>query len=158
MDFLKNAALCLIAAAALGTLATVIVPRGSMDKTLRAVVGIFVVAVICSPLAEIPEAERVSEVFVNSFEASSDEIFSEDMQKQMLEIIESTIISNIKETASELNVNVVSVNPELSVDADHCINIHKITVKVSECNSSLKEYLSVKISENLGVSAEVIAE
>ncbi len=158
MDFLKDSALCLIAAAAVGTLATVIVPRGSMDKTLRAVIGIFVVAVICLPIAEMSETEHVSETFANSFEVSSDEIYSEDMQEQMLGIFESTIISSIKETASELNVNVVSINPEISVDENYCINIHKITVTISSCPSSLKEYLSVKISENLGVSAEVIAE
>lgn len=158
MDFLKDSALCLIAVAAVGTLATVIVPRGSMDKTLRAVVGIFVVAVICLPIAEISETELVSGTFADSFEVSSDEVCSEDMQKQMLEIFESTIISSVKETASELNINVVSVNPDISVDENYCINIHKITVTISDCSLSSKEYLSEKISENLGVSAEVIAE
>ncbi len=158
MDFLKNSALCLIAAAAVGTLATVIVPRGSMDKTLRAVIGIFVVAAICSPIAEISETDYVLEAFADSFKIPSDEPYSENMQKQMLEIFESTIVSNIKETAEELNVDVASINPEISVDENCCINIHKITVTVSNCNLSLKEYLSVKISENLGVSAEVIAE
>lgn len=158
MEFLKNTALCLIAAAAAGTLATVIVPRGSMDKTLRAVVGIFVVAVICSPIAELSETEQIDEVFASSFEVSSDEIYTEDMKNRMLEIFESTINSDIKEIASELNINVVSVETDMTVDENCCINIHKIVVKISGCEASVKEYLSVKISENLGVPAEVIAE
>lgn len=158
MEFLKNPVLCLIAAAAAGTLATVIVPRGSMDKTLRAVVGIFVVAVICSPIAEISEVMKTEDVFAESTESLSDESYAEDMQEQMLDIFTSEVDSSVREIASELNINVVSVNTEMSVDENYCINIHKIAVTVSGCETSEKEYLSVKISENLGVYAEIIAE
>ncbi len=158
MDFLKNTALGLIAAAAAGTLATVIVPRGSMDKTLRAVVGIFVVAVICSPFAQISETELIDGAFVKSDEILSDDSYTAEMQEKMIGFFNSEIDSNVKEIASELNINVVSVNSEITVDENHCINIHKIVVNISDCETSAKESLSVKISENLGVPAEVIAE
>ena len=158
MDFLKNTALGLIAAAAAGTLATVIVPRGSMDKTLRAVVGIFVVAVICSPFAQISETELIDGAFVNSDVILSDDSYTAEMQEKMIGIFNSEINSNVKEIASELNINVVSVNSEITVDENCCINIHKIVVNISDCETSAKESLSVKISENLGVPAEVIAE
>ena len=158
MEFLRNTALCLIAAAAAGTLATVIVPRGSMDKTLRAAVGIFVVAVICSPFAEISEYVQIEDAFASLSEVSTDESYTEDMKKRMLEIFESAIKTDIEEIASQLNIDVVSVETDTDFDEDCCINIHKIVVKINGCESSEKEYLSVKISENLGVPAEVIAE
>lgn len=158
MDFLKNAALCLIAVATAGTLASVIVPRGSLNKTMRAVTGIFVVAVICSPIAEVLKTGSVQDVFAYNFEASSDMSYAEDMQKQLIEVFESTVNSSVEEIASQLNADVVSVNAELFFDDENCINIHKITVTVRNCQQYEAEYLSEKISENLGVSAEIIAE
>lgn len=158
MDLLKSSALCLIAAAAAGTLATVIVPRGSMDKTVRAVVGVFVVAVICSPIAGLSETDSIEEAFAHSFEITSDNSYTEDMQKQITGVFEREIISCIEEIVYGLNVNVISIKPEISVDENYCINIHKITVTVSGCDSSLKKDLSEKISEKLGAPAEIIAE
>lgn len=158
MDFLKSSALCLIAVAAAGTLAGVIVPRGSVSKTMRAVTGIFVVAVICSPIAEILNSDIIQEAFAYDSEISSDMSYTEDMREKMLEVFKSTVNSSVKEIASEIKAEVVSVNAELFFDDDNCINMQKIVVTVRNCQRYETEYLSGKISENLGVPAEIIAE
>lgn len=158
MEFVKNWALCLIAAAAAGTLATVIVPRGSMDKTVRAVVGIFVVAVICAPFAEIRESDLSVEAFADSYETDFSNSYTEEMQERITDIFKETVDAQIKETASELNTDVISVNADISVDKDLCINIHKIDVVVNKNQFSDTAYLSEKISERLGVPTDVTAE
>ena len=53
MDAVRQWAICLIAAAAAGTFAAAVIPGGSMEKTVKAVAGIFVVVAVCSPLAEL---------------------------------------------------------------------------------------------------------
>ncbi len=158
MDFLKDWALCLIAAAAAGTLITVIVPRGSMDKTVRAVVGIFVVAVICSPLSELNLTDETADAFAEYDGTEIDGYYIGDMQKRMISVFRETIETQIKEIASELDAEVLSVNADISVDDEYCINIHKIDVYINCDQSADTAILSEKIGEKLGVTADVIAQ
>ena len=158
MDFIKEWALCLIFAAAAGTLATVIIPRGSTDKTARAVIGIFVVAVICSPLSEISKSDLSVEAFADSEEGGFDNSYAEDMREQMADVFKTTLDSQIRKVASELGIAVTSVKADISVDAEYCINIHKIVVTASNSELSDEAYLSELFGEKLGVPVEIIAE
>ena len=158
MDLLKNLALCLIAAAAAGTLATVIVPRGSTDKTVRAVVGIFVVAVICSPFSELDKSDLVAEVFGNYEDVISDNSYTREMQEHMVELMKETVNSEITEAAKEIGAEIKSVHADISADDENCINIHKIDIIINKTDFDDKEELSKKISEKLGVPVNVTAE
>ncbi len=157
MDFLKNWVLCLIVAAAAGTLATVIVPRGSMEKTVRAVVGIFVVAVICAPLSEIEDFDFSVNAFADSDGISFDDTYIEKMNLQIIDICRNTVEKQIREIAKEQNVAVISVNADISVDAENCIIIHEIDVRIDEKYSEQTELLSEKFSKNLGIPVDVNA-
>lgn len=156
MDFLKDIALCLIAAAAAGTLAIVIVPRGSMDKTVRASVGIFVVAVICSPLSKI-DTEALN-VFADFEESDFDKSYTEEMNNAVVDTFKKAIENCLKEIASELNYEIVSVNADISVDDEQCINIHKIRVVINNTGMSDISVLSEKTSGMLGVPVEMSEE
>ena len=158
MDFLKDWALCLIAAAAAGTLVTVIVPRGSMDKTVRAVVGIFVVAVICSPLSDLNLTDEPIDVFAEYDGNDINGHYTGDMKERIINIFRETVETQVKETASELGAEVLSVNADISVDDEYCINIHKIDVYINRSQSADMAILSEKIGEKLGVTADVIAQ
>lgn len=158
MDILKDWALCLIAVAAAGTLATVVVPRGSMDKTVRAVVGIFVVAVICSPLAELDGQNLFTDAFGEYEDVFSDNSYTQEMQDYMIDLMKETVNSEIKKTADELGAEIKSVVSDISVDGENCINIHKIDVIINKTDFLDKEELSDKISERLGVPVSVTAE
>ena len=158
MDILKDWALCLIAAASAGTLATVVVPRGSMDKTVRAVVGIFVVAVICSPLAEFDGQNLFADAFWEYEDVFSDNSYTQEMQGYMIDLMKQTVNYEIKEAAAELDAEIKSVVSDISVDDENCINIHKIDVIINKTDILDKEELSDKISERLGVPVSVTAE
>lgn len=158
MDILKSWALCLIAAAAAGTLATVIVPRGSMDKTVRAVIGIFVVAVICSPLAEIKEFDLFADAFSDYKAAFSDNSHTREMQDYMIEMMKNTVNSEIKKIADEFKTEIKSVVCDISADNSNCINIHKIDIVINKSDYLDEEEFSDKISEKLGVPVSVAAE
>ncbi|MBQ8763641.1 MAG: stage III sporulation protein AF [Clostridia bacterium] len=155
MDMLKEWALCLMAAAAAGTLAVVIVPRGSMDKTVRAVVGIFVVAVICAPLSEIENFDFSVEAFANYGEVPFDNTHIDDMNLQMINICKKAVEEQIKKTADEQNVTAISVEADISVDAENCIIIHKIDVCIDDGEFLSADLLSEKFSEKLGVPVVV---
>lgn len=147
MDELRQWAMCLIISAMGCALATVISPRGSMDKTVKAVAGIFVVAAICTPLADIKDLEFS---FVNEETTQS---YDYNAEEKIIGIYGDAISQRAAELASESGAEIVSVETDVSLDADGCIIIHKITVEVLNCDS--EKELCESLSESLGVRVNV---
>ncbi len=155
MDELRQWALYLIIGAAAGTFVMAVSPRGSMDKTVRAVVGIFVVAAICSPLAELFKADFAADAFA----VFEDDLQSEeDMRDYLLEAYRAELEKQIVSAARERGTEIEEIFISAHIDADNCIIIQDITVTVSpECLEQGGE-LSRFLSERLGVNVTVNAE
>ena len=158
MELLKEISFCLIISAAAGTLVTVLVPRGAMDKTVRAVVGIFVVAAVCSPLYGVDKKDLVSDVFSDFGEYDFDESYAEDMNNVLIDTFVTALEKSVYEFASERNLKISSLDADLSVGDDGCINIHNITVVIENCRSYDNTELSRKISDELGIPVDVTEE
>lgn len=152
MDVLRQWAVSLIIAAAAGTFAMIVSPRGSMDKTIRAVVGIFVVAVICSPLTEIKENGFSVEAFAE-YDLETDNIAA--LREQLVSACRNAVETQINREAQELEIAVESVEADLSVDAENCIIIHNITVNIADGFKEKAELLSEILQEKLGVPVQV---
>ena len=158
MDFIKNTVLCLIAAAAVGTVAMVLVPRGAMDKTLRAVIGIFVVAVVCSPLSELQNGNLTVNAFADFEESNFNKSYSEDMNSALINTFRTALDYSLNEIAAELKIEIASVDTDVSVDDEQCIIIHEITITVTGSELYDMEELSRIISEKLGLPVDVSEE
>ena len=158
MDFLKEWAFCLIIAGVAGTVATVIMPKGSTEKTLRAVIGIFVIAVICSPLKDIAESDFITDAFAAYGAVSYDDSYVEELNEKLADVCKETVEGEINKIAKEYGAKAVSVETEVSVDSDFCIIIHKINVIISKNDFSDTAFLAEKFSEKLLVPVDVNAE
>lgn len=158
MDFIKNTVLCLIAAAAVGTVAMVLVPRGAMDKTLRAVIGIFVVAVVCSPLSELQNGNLTVNAFADFEESNFNKSYSEYMNSALINTFRTALDYSLNEIAAELKIEIASVDTDISVDDEQCIIIHEITITVTGSELYNMEELSRIISEKLGLPVDVSEE
>lgn len=156
MDALKQWAVCLIISALAGTFVMVVSPKGSMDKTLRAVVGIFVVAAICSPLAELKNADFSLEAMVGSYSAYENENISV-LQEQMISACRNAVENEVRKAADEVGAVVSSIRADVSVDAENCIIIHNISVGISEYFKEDATALSEALGERLGVPVTVNA-
>lgn len=154
MDSLKQWALCLIIGAAAGTLVMVLSPRGSMDKTVRAVVGIFIVAVISVPFADMLKSDYAAEAMA-VYDYADD---GEDMRKYMLDSFCESVKKELEKTASDIGVPLGEIYIEAEIDADNCIIIHKISVETDPGFSGKATELSAALSEKTGVHVTVIAE
>ncbi len=150
MDALRQWAICLIVAAFAGAFVTVISPRGSMDKTVRAVAGVFVVAALCSPLAEIKNFDFS---FAEDEISYDEESFLPKAEDKLAEIYADAVAQRVKELTAETGTQTESVDAEVSVDENGCIIIHKISVGISEHGSAAE--LEKKLSEKLGVPVTV---
>ena len=150
MEALRQWAICLIIAAFAGAFVTVISPRGSMDKTVRAVAGVFVVAALCSPLAQLEDFEFSFEEEDITYDENS---FLPEAGEKLAEIYANTVADRVNEIASEAGTKTESVDADVSVDENGCIIIHKISVGISEPESA--ETLEKMLSEKLGVPVTV---
>ncbi len=158
MEMLKEISFCLMISAAAGTLVTVLVPRGAMDKTVRAVVGIFVVAAICSPFYGIGNGNSVSEAFADFGSYDFDESYAKDMNDALINSFVTALENRLGNFAAERGIRILSLDTDLYVDDEYCINIHKITVTVENCRLYDIEELSREISEELGIPVDVTEE
>lgn len=155
MDELSQWALCLIIGAAAGTFVMAVSPRGSMDKTVRAVVGMFVVAAICSPLAELLKADFAADAFAVFENEMQNE---DDMRDYLLEAYRTELEKRIVTAARERGTEIEEIFISAYIDADDCIIIQEITVAVASEHSAQSGELSRFLSERLGVNVTVNAE
>ncbi len=158
MEMLKEISFCLVISAAAGTLVTVLVPRGAMDKTVRAVVGIFVLAAICSPFYEIGNGNSVSDAFADFGSYDFDESNAKDMNDALINTFVAALENRLENFAAEHGIRILSLDTDLYVDDEYCINIHKITVAIENCRLYDIEELSREISEELGIPVDVTEE
>lgn len=151
MDELRQWAISLIIAAVAGTVITVISPRGSADKIMRTVTGIFVVASMAVPLMQTDFYDVSAQ---NFFEYSdSDDDYLYELEQQLVDACKTALENQIIRAASQTGADVESVESELSVDEDGCIIIHKIVVKITE--NSAKYELEKLLKQETGIQVTV---
>ena len=148
MEIIKQWSLTLVAAAAVSTLVLFIAPSGNAEKSVKAVVGIFVVAAVCSPLAGLFGGEEklvFSPQSDFSFDADTvEEIYKEQIEKEMK--------SQIEDAAEEFGVRIISFEAEVGTDELGCIIIHKIVVDIDTENKADGDDFIRHIENKLGVT------
>ncbi len=155
MDSFRQWVLCIIIAAAAGTFACAVSPRGSTDKTVRTIVGIFVVASICAPLSQIDFEEISVPAFAESYSLEN----SDDMLNgYMLPACESAVKSEVLQTAAEYGFDVVSIAFDAYMDENGCIIIRDIQVNIQYRSAESISDFSRILAEKLGVPVTVNAE
>lgn len=157
MDALKSWAVSVIAAAVAGTFAMIVSPRGSMDKTIRAVVGIFVVAAIFSPLTELKKDGNSffeKEAFAFEEENKADEKLGD----YLLTACKNAVNSEIEKAADELNIPDFQSEINAYVDDENCIIIQSITIYIPAEHIDKAEKLSDRASERIGAPVTVNVE
>lgn len=155
MDAVRQWALCLIAAAAAGTFAAAVIPGGSMEKTVKAVAGIFVVAAVCSPLAEL--YSQGLPAFALSDGQAEAAVDSRVFEESTLQACEQAVRDAVLAAAQESGAEVTAVNAELSYEYDGII-IHNVCVTVSASSADKADELSLSAARLLGFPVSVAAE
>lgn len=148
MEALRQWALCLIAAAGAGAFACTVIPGGSMEKTVKAISGVFVVVAICAPLGEISLSEAFSEL---AFAADAEEYSAQTgaLEESTLELCREAITEAISEAAIACGVKTEQIIAELEVSEDGII-IHGVTVVLDDSEDGKTEEFSFCAAERLG--------
>lgn len=152
MDMLKQWLISLIFAALAGTLISVVSPKGSTEKTLKTVVGIFIIAAICSPLTEIEAADFSLPVFANNSLVQSEE----DMNDYITQALEAEVCTRLSECAEKLNIEIDDVVIKVERDDDGCIIIHDVLIKIRNFEYQSAQKAAEALSEELGMPVTLI--
>lgn len=130
-------------------------PRGSMEKTLRAVIGIFVVSAICTPLVNLKKADS----FLPAFMAEASPVIdTENLQEQMENACKNTVGKVVDEAMTSAGIDNYDVSVNVYTDNEYCINIQEIQITIAAENSSSVERIQAVLQEKLCVPVNVICE
>ncbi len=150
MDALKQWIISLAFSAAAGTLISVISPKGSNDKTVKTVVGIFIIAAVCVPLSEIEESDFSVPAFVQ------DKIIADNsMNDFTVEMLENELFNKASEVASGFGCGIKDVEIQAEYDDENCIIIHEMTVYFINPENEKVTEIAAEIENELGVPVTV---
>jgi len=154
MNELKQWSLCIIIGAIAGTFAMAVSPRGTMNKAVRAVTGIFIVASMCTPLMNLLETDNAISAFADSVygEESADE-----MDGYIRETFQKEIEKHILSVAEIYNVKVKEIYINADINTDKCIIIHEVSVSADSPSDDILLKFSKRLSEEIGVNVAVNA-
>lgn len=148
MNEFRQWALCIIITAAAGTFVCAVSPRGTTEKAVRTVAGIFVIVTMCTPLAELKKTELAKNVFSDSYVISDN---SEEMKKQMLEQCKNEVEEKLVSIATEHSVAVCGVEMDAYFDEYNSIIIRGIHIDIESENSVCSLNFMTEAQAILGV-------
>lgn len=150
MEGLKRWLISLIFSSAAGALITVVSPKGSNDKTLKTVVGIFIISAIFLPLTQMNTSDFSLPAFENGFE-----IERENGEDFVIEMMEEELYKTVSETAEEFGCGISGVEINAEYDEDNCIIIQEITVYYTHREAENISAAAAETEKRLGVPVRV---
>ena len=140
----------------LGIIIDIIIPNGNINKYIKSIYAIFVVAVIISPLTKVLNCEHDFSIKYDDFEISQEllnYIYNarvDNLEEDIMNILESNGISGIV-----ININFSSENNELSYHS--ClVDIKNMVISSDKQHINSYEYITRVISETTGLQDKEI--
>ncbi len=151
METLRQWAVSLIISGIAGAVISLISPRGTMEKTLRTVIGIFMVSAVCSPLTGILEEDGISLPASEQITAKADS----GLEDYIYDTFDDTLEETVETAAETLGIEGFDVIKDVYIDEYNCIIIRDIHITIpSECSDRAEEF-AVILEKNLGFSVSV---
>lgn len=133
MDFIKQWAVCLCAAALAAGIVTMLAPDGATKKILKTVVNVFILCCILSPLAEWDGKINLS------FASQPEQIRKENAEslnnavdKQILTACENKVEALAKENLAAAGIKTESVAVNMDMGADNSIILTGLVVRLAD--------------------------
>ncbi len=143
---LKQWLISLVFACVAGALVSIISPQGNAEKTLKTVVGIFIIAAICAPLSELDN----NGLSLPAFSPENYEQDENDLNDYVVKSFESEIEKRISEIIREHNLSVDEIKVKAESGND-CIIIRDVVINIQNDEYETAEYAARIINDELGI-------
>ncbi len=148
MDFIKQWALGLVAAAVAGTAVLLLTPKGVTEKQVKTAVSLFLLVAFIYPFVSDVD---FTEVF--SFNGIKTAEFDENGTSKILEkSLESEMEMKFEKHLREKGINFRDINIDITVKENNEISVDRIVVTSEDDNS---EEIKSALKEEYGTVAEV---
>lgn len=152
MDAFRQWALCLIIAAAAGTFVCAVSPRGTAEKAVRTVAGIFVVATVCTPLTQLEKSDFDIPAFADSAVVSD---FGESLKEQMLESCKKEVEKQLVAVAKRCSLTVCNIEMDAYIDEYNSIIIQNIHLEINSETPEAALRFQAEAENALGVPVTI---
>lgn len=155
MEAFRQWAVSLIIAGIAGTVISLLSPRGTMEKTLRAVIGIFIVSAVVSPLESIVSKDGFLPAFAfENVTVSCDN----ELGEYMLDTCKTTVGKVVAETAEAYGIENIGVETDMYVDDNKCIIIRDICITIPLNGFGKSHEIEAELEKKLGIPVTVNSE
>lgn len=129
-------------------------PARSMKKTVNFITALFLMVCILVSAENIAKAD-FSEIFQNTSGKNTSD-FQNTAQNKMLSCAKENIESIAAKTLYEKGIEYKNIDAVMDIDENGCINIDRITIKVSDAQYALSA--KEAIENELSIKAEVVID
>ncbi len=144
---------------------SLILPSGKMEKSLRMVLGVFLIACIISPLSDgIPHFKFKSTTFEKTPKPAIN--FVKNLDEQFKALAEQNLKQHIKQILEQFNIENEKIELFMDTNKDECISISKCKIYITpqskpenpEFQITQAEVLKIKkeLEKRLNIQTEVI--
>lgn len=150
METIRNWAFSVCAAAIVGSVMTILLPEGSIQKTFKTVLCIFFLCTVFSPLSKVkfPDIKE----FFNDNESNETVFVSDDTS--YIKFIENKLSLSVKEALDEAGIKTKDILTKVNISEDGSIYISKFALCIEDNSKSEKAF---KIAyEKIGIEPEII--
>lgn len=152
----KSWAVSVVTAAAVVCVISFFTPSGAMEKTLKTIIGLFLMASFILPFSGTDIASGLLESTNGIKEIIDENKYENEMKKSVSDSLENAIEAEICAYLSNAEVDYIKVEAEVYVDSKNNIDTKSILIVLRE-DIQINEIISF-ISERFGAEPDVIVE
>lgn len=152
----KSWAVSAVTAAAVVCVISFLTPSGGMEKTLKTIIGLFLMASFILPFSGSDIASGLFESTKGIKEIIDENKYENEMKKSVSDSLENAIETEICAYLSNAEVDYIKVEAEVYVDSKNNIDTKSILIVLRE-DIQINEIVSF-ISERFGAEPDVIVE
>ncbi|MDD5952892.1 MAG: stage III sporulation protein AF [Oscillospiraceae bacterium] len=146
-------ALCLLVL--ISTVIQYVLPSGAMARSMKLVLGGFLVLGMIVPLVELVQSSDW-DISLGQSAKASEELLLEEANGQILRQAQRNVEGVVAQTLSSMGIFPENITVEMDTDEDKSIVIEKVVVGIGFSDRAQGEHIRETLETTLGVKAEVV--
>lgn len=154
MEVLRSWVLGITLCAGVGTVLFVLVPRGSMERSMRSVLALFMIYAVAAPLLKLKTPRLDADRIEGSYSQSAAQ-YAEVVEKRMLDAADDAVRREILRAVPRLDNASTLIEVRSALNGENSVYIESVTVYLNGSGIAASQ-VKKELREKLGLTAEVI--
>lgn len=151
MEQIKNWALGVTAAAIIGAVVLVITPKGSIEKTVRVAVSLFLMCALLNPFVTGIDFSEISE----GLKEVPDGVDTSDAYSAVEKQTEEAISDEILKICSDCGIKNAAVNIDVRMNGENNLSVESVEISAESEYEPLFSSAEKQLEEKLGIKSKI---